>query len=121
MPTSNIDTVSTNVHCKMRIYDRLRERIFDLHFAPGSALDIPRLACEMGTHNYQVFDALLRLQAEGLVEPTRDGYRLIQFDARFAKTNFEFRRSFERNAISLCIDHLNVERVEQLRSTWMQF
>lgn len=61
-----------------RAYTDIRARILDLRLRPGAAVPEVILAAELGISRPLLYAALLRLHAEGLVEPAaRRGYCVI--------------------------------------------
>jgi len=55
-----------------RLYAELRERILDLEFAPGEALEEAVIERRFGVSRTLVREAFIRLAAEGLVEQARN-------------------------------------------------
>jgi DNA-binding GntR family transcriptional regulator len=79
-----------------QIIVRMRERILAGMYAPGSALRQDVLACEFGTSKIPVREALVQLQAEGLVDifPNR-GFQVRPLSAAELDEVFSLRLRIE--------------------------
>ena len=80
---------------------RFRERILAGTYAPGSALRQDTLACEFGTSKIPVREALVQLQAEGLIDifPNR-GFQVRPLAASELDEIFSLRLQIEPLAVA---------------------
>ena len=98
-------------------YARVRALVMERQFAADSVLDPEQVAVTVGADETAVFYALTRLSSDGLVrrDPER-GYVVIPFDTRTCEEVFDARTAVELGAITLGIDSVVPETIEQLRS-----
>ena len=82
------------------IYGRLREDVFEFRLLPGQRFTESELAASCGASRTPVREALLRLQAEGLVRGYfRSGWEVVPIDfARFDHL-YELRKLIEVHAV----------------------
>ena len=86
------------------IVDQLRGRIVSGELQPGSAMRQERLASELGVSRLPVRDALMKLEAEGLVEVRRDrGTYVAPLSAADCVEVFDLRILLESDALSHAI------------------
>ena len=86
------------------LVDRLRHRIVEGELEPGSPLRQVRLANEMGVSRIPVRDALLRLEAEGLIEVRSDrGAYVKSLTASGCVEVFDLRVLLECDALAQAI------------------
>ncbi|WP_091907987.1 GntR family transcriptional regulator [Chitinasiproducens palmae] len=87
------------------VYTRLREAIFEFRLMPGDRFTENEVAARLGTSRTPVREALLRLQADGLVQVHfRNGWEVVPLDfTRFAEL-YELRLLIERQVVTaLCV------------------
>lgn len=83
-----------------RAYAELRARIVDSTFRPGQVIPELALAAELGMARELVHDALVRLQAEGLVEPLpRRGFRVTVPTVETMREIYEIVGALEGQAV----------------------
>ena len=86
----------------VRVYDALREQIFDGVLAPGAHLSIQAIADETGASNGPVISALTRLTNEGLVRHERgQGYQVAEWSPERLNELLVVRRALETEAARL--------------------
>lgn len=80
-------------------YHTIKQAILSLEFAPGSQLPIDELAERLGISRTPVREALLRLEAEGLIHTApRVGYFVTKITRRDLEELFELRQLLESHA-----------------------
>lgn len=100
-----------------RVADVIREAIFRGRLVPGERLQEERLAAETGVSRGPVREALVRLEAEGLVvrEPYR-GARVAAPSKQDLVDLFALRETLEAMTMELATPHITGEDIRQLRS-----
>ncbi|MFW6076313.1 MAG: GntR family transcriptional regulator [Hyphomicrobiales bacterium] len=98
-----------------RVYGRLRQAILSLDLLPGEQVSERALERLLGTSRTPVREALVKLQAEGLVVRQGRGYRVTPIDLSELLDVFEFRESVEATAVRLAC-----ERAEQAELSEIQ-
>jgi GntR family transcriptional regulator, rspAB operon transcriptional repressor len=100
-----------------QVYDVLRQEIIKRTLKPNSKIDINALAQEMGVSRTPVFDALTRLENEGLViRRNRVGTFVAPLDRRLYEETFEARNMVEQFVTPLSIEHLTDEAIAELEA-----
>jgi GntR family transcriptional regulator, rspAB operon transcriptional repressor len=99
------------------VYDRLHERIVTGDLAPGDRLDPTEVAASYGVSRTPVREAILRLDAHGLVEriPYR-GVVVTGIDARAAEDVAAMRIQLETLAVRAALPRLGQEDVDRMRA-----
>jgi Transcriptional regulators len=97
-------------------YERLRTLLLDSgRYAPGDKLNVIALAGELGVSRSPVWDAIARLESEGLLEVVpRHGVFLVRFDARRLAELFETREALEGMAARLAAERAGLAEVAAL-------
>ena len=104
-----------------QVYQHLRDMIYRMEIPPGARLGVGEIADQFGVSRSPVRDALMMLVNRGLVEiNSTGGYRVIQLDKPYIEDAFVVRRALELAAIRLCMDHLDIKRLKDLRATWVR-
>jgi DNA-binding GntR family transcriptional regulator len=104
-----------------QVYQHLRERIYRMEIAPGARLGVSEIAEQMGVSRSPVRDALMMLVNEGVVEVNATGgYRVIPLTRAYIEDAFVVRRTLELTAMRLCLAHLDLVRIQDLRERWIR-
>jgi len=92
--------VRTNLNAQ--VYDILKEMIADQRFAPGSSLNVEQLTQELGVSRTPIWEAVRRLEQEGIVAHTpHKGVRLVELTRQMALELYEVRETMEAMAARL--------------------
>ncbi|HEY7749507.1 MAG TPA: GntR family transcriptional regulator [Aestuariivirgaceae bacterium] len=99
-----------------RVFDALREAIVSLELPPGAPIDKAALCERLGVSRYPVSEALLRLQAEGLVEiqPQR-GSSVALIRLADAEENMFLRSALEAAAMRALAPVITAETIAALQ------
>jgi DNA-binding GntR family transcriptional regulator len=102
--------------------DAIREAILDGRFTPGLRLKEERLAAELGISRTPIREALLLLQAEGLVEavPNRGAF-VRSFDVVELLEMYELRALLEGHAARRAAVRMTADKFCELRSSRDRF
>ncbi|WP_448206912.1 GntR family transcriptional regulator [Azospirillum sp. sgz302134] len=100
-------------------YDRLRALLLDSgRYAPGDKVNVIALAQELGVSRSPVWDAIARLESEGLLEVVpRHGVFLVRFDARRLAELYETREALEGMAARLAAERAGLAEVAALEQS----
>ena len=100
------------------IADRIRERIMDGTFAPGTQLGEAQLASRLAVSRGSVREAMQRLIQEGLLRNERNrGVFVIELDASDVADIYLARGAVERQAMRLLAGNADEELFDRLEST----
>src|SRR6185436_3113501 len=104
-----------NVTSTVRVRDELEHAILEGVLQPGERLRAEALAQRFGTSRTPVREALLQLEAQGLVEvePNR-GAGVKAFDAADLLDLYELRALLEPHAAARAATRISAEQIEQL-------
>ncbi|NKF23582.1 GntR family transcriptional regulator [Solimonas marina] len=104
-----------------RIYQRIKQEIFDWQLLPGDRFTETELAERMDASRTPVREALVRLQREGYVEVQfRNGWTIRPFDFRSLENLYDVRVILELAALRMLCDSADIElRLEPLCKVWM--
>jgi len=99
-----------------RVYAQVRALVMERQYAADSVLEPDHLAVTVDADEAAVFYALTRLSTDGLVrrDPER-GYVVVPFDTRTCEEVFDARTAIEVGAISLGIEAVPQEAIDQLQ------
>lgn len=97
-------------------YERLRALLLDGdRYAPGDKVNVIAVAQELGVSRSPVWDAIARLESEGLLEVVpRHGVFLVRFDARRLAELYETREALEGMAARLAAERAGLGDVAAL-------
>jgi DNA-binding GntR family transcriptional regulator len=100
----------------------IREAIVDGRLAPGQRLKEVQLARELGISRTPIREALLLLQAEGLVEasPNR-GSTVRTYDVQELEDIYELRAVVEGHAARRAAARITPEELDELRASCVRF
>lgn len=98
------------------VYRRLRQAILSLDLLPGEQMSERALERLLGTSRTPVREALVRLQAEGLVVRQGRGYRVTPIDLSELLDVFEFRESVEAAAVRLACDRAEQAELREIQT-----
>ena len=98
-----------------RIVDILREQIISGRLHPGTPLTERELAEQLGVSRIPVRDALMQLEAEGLVVGTSNGRRVIELTERDILELYQVRLTLEKLAIRLAAQNACSEHCDALQ------
>ena len=105
--------VRTNLNAQ--VYDILKEMIADQRFTPGSSLNVERLTQELGVSRTPIWEAIRKLEQEGIVAHTpHKGVRLVELTRRMALELYEVRETMEAMAARLGAARATPEIIAQM-------
>lgn len=97
-------------------YSAVKQVLLSTKYSPGGRVDIEELCRDLGVSRTPVFDALNRLEAEGLVEIVpRKGVYLVTLSEEKARELYVVREILEGMATKLAAKNLTEKHIEQLR------
>jgi DNA-binding GntR family transcriptional regulator len=92
-----------------RVYKAIRDLILGQLFAPGSKLNVEQLGRELGVSRTPVWEAMRRLESEGLVETVpRQGVFVLNFSMDRVADLFAVRGALEGLGARLAASHLDL-------------
>jgi DNA-binding GntR family transcriptional regulator len=99
-------------------YSAVKKVLLSNKYSPGGRVDIEELCGALGVSRTPVFDALNRLQAEGLVEIVpRRGVYLVTLSEEKARELYAIRETLEGMATKLAAKNLTDKHISQLRKS----
>jgi DNA-binding GntR family transcriptional regulator len=99
-----------------QIYQTLKERILSNYYAPGTMLQIEKLAEEMGVSSTPIRETLFKLHSIGLVNIVRNKGALVSgIDADMARNVWRFRALLESFAAREAVPRIGAQDVKNLR------
>jgi DNA-binding GntR family transcriptional regulator len=100
-----------------QVYRRLRELILGQHYVPGSRLKVEQLCRELGVSRTPVWDAMRRLETEGLIHTVpRQGVFVLNHDPEHIRQLIAVREALEGLAARLAAEKLAPQDGEALRA-----
>jgi DNA-binding GntR family transcriptional regulator len=92
-----------------RVYKAIRDLILGQFFAPGSKLNVEQLGRDLGVSRTPVWEAMRRLESEGLVETVpRQGVFVLNFSMDRVADLFAVRGALEGLGARLAASHLDL-------------
>jgi DNA-binding GntR family transcriptional regulator len=105
--------VRTNLNAQ--VYDILKDMIADQRFTPGSSLNVEQLTQELGVSRTPIWEAVRRLEQEGIVAHTpHKGVRVVELTRQMALELYEVRETMEAMAARLGAERATPEIIEQM-------
>jgi len=105
--------VKTNLNAQ--VYDILKEMIADKRFTPGSSLNVEKLTQELGVSRTPIWEAIRRLEQEGIVVHTpHKGVRLVELTRQMALELYEVRETMEAMAARLGAERATPEIIARM-------
>ncbi len=105
--------VRTNLNTQ--VYDILKEMIADQRFTPGSSLNVEKLTQELGVSRTPIWEAIRRLEQEGIVVHTpHKGVRLVELTRQRALELYEVRETMEAMAARLGAERATPEIIARM-------
>jgi DNA-binding GntR family transcriptional regulator len=103
------------VNLSERAYFRIKKMISDYRFSPGSRLNVEQLARDLGTSRTPVWEAVRRLEQEGLVKniPNR-GVFLVELTREIAIELYTVREVLEGMAARLAVQRISDKALEKM-------
>ncbi len=97
------------------IYRQLREEVLSCTIMPGQSLHENELAARFGVSKSPIRDALMRLEADGLVTvQSRKGYRVAPVSVSDASDMYEFRARIEEAVMAIVAESATDEELTSL-------
>ncbi|MCT1686780.1 GntR family transcriptional regulator [Pseudoglutamicibacter cumminsii] len=97
-------------------YDAVRERILDRTYEPGYRLVLQTIADELNCSVVPVREAIRRLEAEGLIEFTRNkGATVAEVDTELYLNTMQTLAILEGTATALAAEHISASDVQAAR------
>jgi len=103
------------VNLSERAYFRIKKMISDYRFSPGSRLNVEQLARDLGTSRTPVWEAVRRLEQEGLVKniPNR-GVFLVELTREIAIELYTVREVLEGMAARLSVRRISEKALAKM-------
>jgi DNA-binding GntR family transcriptional regulator len=103
------------VNLSERAYVRIKKMISDYRFSPGSRLNVEQLARDLGTSRTPVWEAVRRLEQEGLAKniPNR-GVFLVELTREAAIELYTVREVLEGMAARLAVERISDKALEKM-------
>ena len=103
------------VNLSERAYVKIKKMISDYRFSPGSRLNVEQLARDLGTSRTPVWEAVRRLEQEGLVKniPNR-GVFLVELTHETAIELYMVREVLEGMAARLAVQGISDKAIEKM-------
>jgi DNA-binding GntR family transcriptional regulator len=93
-----------------QVYDILKEMIADRRFEPGSYINVEKLTQELGVSRTPIWEAIRRLEQEGIVIHTpHKGVQLKELTRKMAIELYEVRETMEALAARLAAERVSKE------------
>jgi len=105
------------VNLSERAYFRIKKMISDYRFSPGSRLNVEQLARDLGTSRTPIWEAVRRLEQEGLVKniPNR-GVFLVELTHEAAIELYTVREVLEGMAARLAVARITEKSLEKMET-----
>jgi len=105
--------VRTNLNAQ--VYDVLKEMIADRRFTPGSYINVEKLSQELGVSRTPIWEAVRRLEQEGIVLHTpHKGVRVRELTRKMALELYEVRENMEGLAARLAAERVTLEVLAEM-------
>ena len=105
--------VRTNLNAQ--VYDVLKEMIADQRFTPGSYINVEKLTQELGVSRTPIWEAVRRLEQEGIVLHTpHKGVRVRELTRKMALDLYEVRENMEGLAARLAAERVTPEILAEM-------
>ncbi len=114
MQTNELGTVKRHRGAAAQVHQILRDALLQSKFAAGERLIETQLAEQLGVSRTPVREALSKLEAEGLVEPTATGGVVVRDLESELVEIYELRRRLEGYAASLAAQRISDEELVAL-------
>lgn len=103
-----------------RIYQQLKNDIFDFQLLPGDRFSENEIARRMQASRTPVREALYRLERDGFVQVNfRSGWQVRPFDFRYFEDLYDVRTLLEVAAVKRLCGHMNIkEQLAGLITLW---
>ena len=103
------------VNLSERAYFRIKKMISDYRFSPGSRLNVEQLARDLGTSRTPIWEAVRRLEQEGLVKniPNR-GVFLVELTHEAAIELYTVREVLEGMAARLAVERISDKALDKM-------
>ncbi len=98
-----------------RVYLDLREMVANYRFQPGVRINVEMLARELGVSRTPLWEAVRRLEQEGLVEniPNRGAF-MVEMTLEKALDMFQVRQALDSLAGRLAAEHMNQRTLKKM-------
>ncbi len=112
--TKEYRVIRSNLNAQ--VYDILKEMIADRRFEPGSYINVERLTQELGVSRTPIWEAIRRLEQEGIVIHTpHKGVRLKELTRKMALELYEVRETMEALAARLAAERVKDDVIQEMR------
>jgi DNA-binding GntR family transcriptional regulator len=103
------------INLSERAYIRIKKMISDYRFSPGSRLNVEQLARDLGTSRTPIWEAVRRLEQEGLAKniPNR-GVFLVELTHEAAIELYTVREVLEGMAARLAVQRISDKALEKM-------
>jgi len=104
-----------SVNLSERAYVKIKKMISDYRFSPGSRLNVEQLARDLGTSRTPIWEAVRRLEQEGLAKniPNR-GVFLVKLTREAAIELYTVREALEGMAARLAVKRISEKALEKM-------
>lgn len=107
--------VKTNLNAQ--VYDILKEMIADQRFNPGSYINVEKLTHELGVSRTPIWEAVRRLEQEGIVIHTpHKGVKVRELTRKMALELYEVRETVEGLAARLGAERRTDDIIEEMET-----
>jgi DNA-binding GntR family transcriptional regulator len=111
--TKEYHVVRSNLNAQ--VYDILKEMIADRRFEPGSYINVEKLTQELGVSRTPIWEAIRRLEQEGIVIHTpHRGVQLKELTRKMALELYEVRETMEALAARLASERVSDEVIKEM-------
>ncbi len=112
--TKKYQVVKSNLNTQ--VYDILKDMIADQRFLPGSSLNVEKLTQELGVSRTPIWEAIRRLEQEGIVVHTpHKGVRVVELTRKTALELYEVRETLESLAARLGAERAKQNTVARMK------
>ena len=108
------------VNLAVRVYERVKDEIFDFILLPGDRFTESEIALRMQVSRTPVREALYRLESEGYLEVMfRSGWRVRPFDFRRFENLYDVRIVIELAAVRRLCEMQERPSLDELKAAWL--
>lgn len=115
--TANKDYRLVKTNLNAQVYDILKEMIADQRFNPGSYINVEKLTHELGVSRTPIWEAVRRLEQEGIVIHTpHKGVKVRELTRKMALELYEVRETMEGLAARLGAERRTPEIITEMEA-----
>jgi len=115
--TANKEYRLVKINLNAQVYDILKEMIADQRFNPGSYINVEKLTHELGVSRTPIWEAVRRLEQEGIVIHTpHKGVKVRELTRKMALELYEVRETMEGLAARLGAERGTPEIISEMET-----